>query len=277
MSPDFIIDVTETDFEYEVMQYSLNTPVIVDFWAPWCQPCKIISPLLENLAREGNGFFRLAKVNTDQNPNLALRFGVRSLPTIKAFVQEQVVGEFVGSIPEIRIREFLSKLMPPSPISLAVEKAESILAEHQWRDAELEFKDILTQDPGQLDAILGLSIALLGQGKASEALPILSHFPASKQYSQAEKLLPLAETLDALHRGTLPDDKENDATYANCIRLASRGNIPAALDGLLDVIRREKNYREGLARQVYLGLLELLGESDPQTRQYRSELASVLF
>ena len=277
MGPDFIIDVSETDFEYEVMQFSLNTPVIVDFWAPWCQPCKIISPMLENLAREGNGFFRLARVNTDENPNLALRFGVRSLPTIKAFVQEQVVGEFVGAIPEVRIREFLSKLMPPSPISLAIEKAESILAEHQWYDAEIEFKDILSQDPTQIDAVLGLAFALLGQGKASEALPILMHFPASKQYAHAEKLLPLAEAIDALQRKALPDERENDATYANCIRLAARGNIPAALDGLLDIIKRERNYRDGLARQVFLGLLELLGENDPQTRQYRSELASVLF
>jgi putative thioredoxin len=277
MSPDYIVDVSETDFEYEVLQYSLNTPVIVDFWATWCQPCKILSPLLEQLAVEGNGFFRLAKVDADQNPNLAIRFGVRSLPTIKAFVQQQVVGEFVGAIPEVRVRDFLSRLAPPSPISLAIEKAQSLLAQHQWQEAELEFKDVLSQDPTPLDAVLGLAMAYLGQGKSTEALPILSNFPASKQYTLVEKILPLAKTMEAFHHKQLADNLELDITFQNCIRLAVRGNIPAALDGLLDILRRSKNYRDGLARQVFLGLLELMGENDSQTRQYRSELGMVLF
>jgi putative thioredoxin len=277
MAQDFIVDVTETDFEYEVINYSLNTPVIVDFWASWCQPCKILSPLLERLALEGNGFFRLAKVDADSNPNLALQFGVRSLPTVKAFVQSQVVAEFVGLQPETRIKEFLARLAPPSPISLAVEKAQSILADNDWKSAEHEFREILFQDSNQIDAILGLAMSLLGQGKFEEVLPMLHNFPPSKQYNQAEKLLPLAESLENFQHKQLIIENDLDIAFENSIRLASRGNLLASLDGLLEILRQNKRYRDNIARQVFLSLLELLGEESPQTRQYRSELATVLF
>ena len=277
MSQDYIVDVTETDFEYEVINYSLNTPVVVDFWATWCQPCKILSPLLEKIAVEGNGFFRLAKVDVDNNPNLALQFGVRTLPTVKAFVQSLVVSEFAGLQPETRVREFLARLAPPSPISLAIEKAQSTLAENEWTNAELEFRDILSQDPTQIDAVLGLVMALLGQGKYEEALPILKDFPPSKQYNQAEKLFPLAETLDNFQHKRLVIENDLDIAFENCIRLASRGNILSALDGLLEILRQNKRYRDNIARQVFLSLLELLGDESSQTRQYRSELAAVLF
>jgi putative thioredoxin len=277
MSQNFIVDVTETDFEYEVINYSLNTPVVVDFWASWCQPCKILSPILEQLAVEGHGYFRLARVNVDKNPNLALQFGVRTLPTIKAFVQSQVIAEFVGAQPETRVREFLTHLAPPSPISLAIEKAQSILAEHEWNTAEAEFREILDQDPMQIDAVLGLMMALLGQGKSDEALPVLRNFPASKQYTQADKLLPLAAALENFRHKQLVIENDLDIAFENCIRMASRGNILAALDGLLEILKQDKRYRDNIARQVFLSLLELLGDASPEARQYRSELAMALF
>jgi putative thioredoxin len=277
MAEDFILDVSETDFEYEVVNFSLNTPVVVDFWASWCQPCKILSPMLEQLAVEGKGYFRLARVDVDRNPNLALQFGVRTLPTIKAFVQSQVVAEFVGAQPETRVREFLAHLAPPSPISLAVEKAQSILAEYKWSDAEEEFRDILKQDPFQIEATLGLAMALLGQGISTEVLPILRDFPPSKQYNQAQKLIPLATVLENFRTKKLVIENDLDIAYENCIRMASRGNILAALDGLLEILKQDKRYRDPIARQVFLGLIELLGESSSEARQYRSELAMALF
>lgn len=277
MDQDNIIDVTETDFDYEVIKYSLNTPVVVDFWAEWCQPCKILSPMLEQLASEGNGYFRLAKVDVDKNPNLALQFGIRSLPTIKAFIQEQVVGEFVGAQPEGRVREFLAKLAPPSPITLAIEKAQSILNKQDWVIAEKQFKEILSQDPSQIDAVLGLAIALLGQGKSEDAYPILRNFPTSRQFSRAEKMLPLASILEDFRLNKIVVENDLDIAFQTSIRLASRGNIFASLDGLLDILRQDKHYRSDIARQVFLSLLELLESDAPQTRQYRSELATVLF
>ena len=112
MASQFIIDVNEVNFEYEVIAFSKNKPVLVDFWAEWCHPCKTLSPILEKIVNEANGNLRLAKVNIDQNPNLAMRFNVRSIPTIKAFIEGRVATEFVGAQPEARLREIINNLTP---------------------------------------------------------------------------------------------------------------------------------------------------------------------
>jgi len=277
MASDNIVDVTESNFQYEVISYSENTPVVVDFWAEWCRPCKTLGPLLEKLAREAQGSFRLARVDVDANPNLALHYGVRSIPTVKAFSQGEVVAEFIGVQPEARIREFLSHLSPPSPLALAVEKGLSLLQDHEWAEAEDIFRDLLEQVPQQPEVQLGLAMALLGQGYGNEALRILRNFPASREYARAQILLPFAEELKNFEEGRLPNETDLDVAFAQAIRLASRGNIPAAVDGLLDILRQNKNYRQGAARHMVLALLELLGPNDPQSRSYRSELAAVLF
>ncbi len=277
MTTDYIIEVNETDFEYEVLSFSQNTPVVVDFWATWCRPCKTLSPLLENLAHEAMGAFRLAKVDVDENPNLALQFGVRTVPTVKAITMMQVVGEFVGNQPEERVRDFLSKITPPSQYSLSIEKAESLLANHAWEKAEETFSELLEHHPNQPNLLLGLAKASLGLGDALEALLILRNFPTSRQYARAEILLPYAESLAYFTKGQLPQEHDLDFAFQNAIRLASNGNLPSALDGLLDILRQEKRYRDGIAHKVVLALLELLGEDDPLTRNYRTELATILF
>jgi putative thioredoxin len=277
MSSDFIVDVSETDFEYEVLSYSQNIPVVVEFWATWCQPCKRLGPMLEGLAEEAQGAFRLARVDVDANPNLALRYGVRSIPTVKAFVQGQVVGEFAGLQPEPRVREFLSRLGPPSQGNLALEKANSLLAESAWSEAEALYRELDEQAQNQPRVLLGLVKALLAQGKAAEALFTLNNFPASKEYNSAELLRPLAEAMVKFEKNELPDENELDAMFRNSVRLAKRGNIPAALDGLLDLLRQQKRYRGDRARQVFLGILALYEPEDPFVKQYRAELSSVLF
>jgi putative thioredoxin len=278
MAPsNFIFDVTEADFEYEVLSYSQNTPVVVDFWATWCQPCKRLGPMLERLAEEAHGNFRLARVDVDANPNLALRYGVRSIPTVKAFSQGQVVGEFAGLQPEMRVREFVEKLGPPSEASLAQEKADSLLADHQWAEAETIYRALEEKNQNQPNVLLGLVKALLAQGKVGEALFILNYFPASREFNAAQILRPLADAMIKAERNELPDETDLDVMFRNSIRLAARGNHLAALDGLLDILRQDKRYRSDKARQVFLGIVELLGSDDPDARQYRSELASVLF
>jgi putative thioredoxin len=277
MVSNFIIDVNEQNFEYEVLKYSNNTPVVVDFWASWCRPCLAQGPLLERLATEGQGTFRLAKVDTDANPTLAITYGVRSLPTLKAFVQGEVVAEMVGAQPEGRLRELLASLMPPSPAALSLEKADGLLSLHEWSGAERTYREVLTQTPGQPAPLLGLAKSLLAQNKAKEALGILFNFPASKLYIKAEELQPLAQALYDLQNGRLSDESELDNLFMNAVRLASRGNNPAALDGLLEILRQNKRYGDGKARQVFVGILNIMGEEDPDTRLYRTELASVLF
>jgi len=211
-----------------------------------------------------------------------VRLGLPGLVAVRnirrdMFSQGQAVGELVGLQPENRLRDFLGKLMPPSPASLALEKGQNLAAVYHWKEAESIFRQVLETEPAQTAALLGLAMALLGQGKGSDALSILSAFPASKEYTRAELLRAYADALVGLEKDSLPAETDLDAAFANSVRLAKRGNIPAALDGLLDILRQDKRYRNGAAKQLVLGLLELLGPDDAQTRAYRSELAMILY
>jgi putative thioredoxin len=276
MASDNIIDVTEGSFEYDVLAYSQQIPVVVDFWAEWCIPCRTLGPMLERLAQESQGAFRLAKVDVDSNPKLAQQYNVYSIPAVKAFRDGRVVSEFVGVIPEAKLREYI-RALAPSELDLVLEKGQSMLKLEQWRSAEQVFRQILAKNPQHPAALLGLARSLLVQGESDEALGILHSFPASREYSTAQTLLPLAEALHRQGNGDEWSDDPLDAAFNRAVRLVQRGNLPAALDGLLDLLRENKTYRHGAARKVVLGIFELLGEENPLTREYRKELASVLF
>ncbi|HNT53881.1 MAG TPA: tetratricopeptide repeat protein [Anaerolineaceae bacterium] len=277
MGTNFILDVNEANFEYEVISFSQNTPVVAAFWATWRQSAQELAALLERLAREAQGAFRLARVDADRNPNLTVRYGVRSLPTVKAFTQGQVVAEFVGLQPESRVRDFLNGITPPSPFNLALERADGFYQLRQYEQAEKAYRRLLELQPGTPAALLGLARTLLRRGTAPEALTILKDFPDSRQMIQAELLRPLAERLVDLQVGRLPLEHDLDVLFARALQLAQHGNIYAALDGLIELLRQNKRYGNGRARQVALGLIELLGDDDAATRSYRNELATVLF
>lgn len=272
-----IVEVTETNFEYEVVAYSQNNVVVVDFWAEWCVPCKTLGLVLEKLINEAPGSFRLARVNVDFNPNLAAQFGIGSIPTLKAFSGGQVVGELVGNQPESRIRDFISKLAPPSPFALKVAQVGGLLRQRNWQEAETLSRDILESSADNPAALLNLSIALLGQGIAAEPLEILSDFPASKEFQRAMLLLPYAKTLRDCDLDRLLQDTDLALAFSNDIHLAKQGKFEAAIDGLMDILRQDKRFGNGLARQVILALLELISGSEETVRGYRAELASILF
>jgi putative thioredoxin len=276
MASDFIIEVSEGDFEYQVLAYSQQIPVVVDFWAEWCIPCRTLGPMLERLAVQAGGAFRLAKVNVDLNPNLAFRYNVRSIPAVKAFRDGKIVSEFMGVQPEPRLREFIRQIAP-SPADLTLEKGNSLLQEGEWENAEVTFREALEVNPGSPAGLLGLAKCLLAQGKAYEAQSILDSFPASREYKTADTLKPLADALLRLENGDTDSDDPLEAAYLRSLRLFSRGNSEAALDGMLDILRENKHFREGEVRQVFLGALEVIGLENPLMRQYRQELASVLF
>jgi putative thioredoxin len=271
-----IVHVNEVDFQAEVLLHSGQRPVVVDFWAEWCIPCKTLDPILENLAAEAAGAFRLAKLNVDENPRLAEEYGVRGIPSVKIFRHGQVVAEFAGVRTETQVRELLRSI-EPAPADLVIGRANSLLASEDWEEAKLLFRDSLTENPDQPGALLGLARAHLAEGNFLAALPILREFPVSKEYISAELLLPLAEALAELELNQLDTDDETTALYTNALRLGSQGRLLAALDGLLDTVRANKRFRNGQPRQVILGLLEVLGEDNPATREYRAELARLLF
>jgi len=165
MNP-FMLDVNEANFEQEVLLRSHEVPVVVDFWAEWCGPCKVLGPILERLAIEGGGRFILAKINVDQNPGLAMRFGVQGIPAVKAFKQGKVEAEFVGSQPEPVVRRFIQRLVP-SPAEQAAQAANSLLVTHHWKEAEEAFREALAEDERNAVAALGLMKSLLMQGRAA--------------------------------------------------------------------------------------------------------------
>jgi putative thioredoxin len=232
---------------------------------------------LERLAIEAGGTFRLAKVNVDDNPKLAVRYGVQGIPAIKGFRQGEVVSELVGNQPEPIVRRFLERLAP-SQYDRALEEARSLQAVRRWPEAEQAFRRVLEEREVSSPAALGLVECLLMQGKGGEAQAILRAFPPGNDWPTAERLLPLAELLAQVEQeGTAPDDDPLAAELHQCGRLIGRGNLPAAMDGLLDLLRADKTFRKGLPKQVLLALFALLGEQDPLTRSYRDELASVLF
>jgi putative thioredoxin len=277
MTSDFIINVSESNFEFEVLAYSQQTPVVVDFWAEWCGPCKSLGPTLETLAQQGQGSFRLAKVNVDENPNLAVRYGILSIPAVKAFRDRTVVAEFVGAQPEQRVREFLQSIAPTKG-DLALAKGQSLLYSQEAAKAETAFRESLSASPTNSAALLGLAKSLILQGETGESFEILSSFPASRDFNAAQTLTPLIEAMQDLKESKLPEEENPlDPAFKRAIQLILRGNFEAAMDGLIEILRENKQYRDGKPRLILIALFELLGKENPITHQYRNELASVLF
>jgi putative thioredoxin len=274
---EFITDVTESDFELTVIARSHQIPVVVDFWAEWCGPCRIISPLLEKLAVEGKGAFLLARLDVDDNPVISSQYNVRNLPNIKAFRDGVVVDEFSGALPEPKVREFIRKVAP-SEADRALAKAHSLLATRHWSQAEEAFRQAFEDQPKDGSVALGFVKALLAQGKGCEAVDLLENFPGGMEIATAEKLKPLANLLCEVEPTDPPiAESDLDAMFYQAGRLLARGQWEAGMDGLLELLRRAKKYRKGEPRLIVLGIFELLGEDDPRTREYRQELASVLF
>ena len=276
---EFIFETAEATFETDVVSRSYETPVIVDFWAPWCGPCRSLGPLLEGLAQERDGAFLLAKVNVDENPGLAVRFGVQGIPAVKAYHNGEVVAQFTGVAPERTVREFIQRVAP-GEADTASSEAASLLATRHWEQAEEQLRVVLDSQPYNPAATLGLVRALIAQGKGDAALAFVEDFPASSEIVAAQQLQPLAKLLAEVEYGNSNNADEVDvleAQYWQSARLLARGQHAAAMDGLLEVLRQDKDFRSGEPRMVILGVFALLGDDDPLTRQYRDELAGILF
>ena len=274
---EYILDVDEASFESDVVLKSHEVPVVVDFWAPWCGPCRMLSPMLERQAIEAGGSFLLAKINVDDNPALSIRFGVQGIPAVKAFRYGEIAAEFVGAQPESVVQRFIEQLAP-SETQQAIESALSLLGTRHYQQAETAFREVLDKDEANADAALGLVESLLMRGEGGEALEVLEHFPAGTAWAKAETYKPLSELLvETSQQEAGSEDDPLESSLHQSARLIERGNLEADMDGFLSILREDKNYRSGMVKQVMLALFELLGDQDPTTRKYREELASVLF
>ena len=269
-----VFEVSEHNFDTAVLARSHQVPVVADFWAPWCGPCRMLGPVLEKLAREANGAFVLAKVNSDENPGLAMRYGIQGIPAVKAFRDGNVVDEFMGALPEPAVRQFIRRIAP-SPADRLVAEAAKLLADHRWTEAETIYRQADTDQP---TVALGLAKALLGQGKVQPAQTLLDSINDGPELAATEKLRPLARLLASSasdHNDASQDELETLLERSR--QLMTERDFSAAMDALLDVLQRDKNHRGGEVRKAMIGLFELLGDDDPLTRAYRNKLTFVLF
>jgi putative thioredoxin len=279
-----IIDVGDTDFEREVVERSRQTPVVVDFWAPWCGPCRTLGPVLERLAAESAGAFVLAKVNVDQAPAVAQAFAIRSIPAVKGFRDGALVAEFVGAQPESVVREFVAALLPTEAERLARD-GEVRAAAGDAAAAEAAFREALGRDGREPRALLGLARLLAAQGHEADALALLDRVtPGAVVARDAARLAAELRTrLDgggdeaALRARVAADARDLDARLTLGRALAAREQYGDALAEFLAVVQQDARFADEAARRAMLDVFEVLGPRHPLTERYRGELAKALF
>ena len=271
-----IIDISEETFEFEVINYSAEVPVVLDLWAPWCIPCRVQSRDLAQLAHEADGGFRLARVNVDDQPKLAARLKVQQVPAIKAYVDGRIVAEVTGVLNEQNLRLFVDRILPKTG-SLLLEKGKSLMLLGDLPGAEQALAQYVYESHGEAAGLLALARVFLWQGQAQNALPILSSFPASSEFTTAKSFLPLAQVYAGFDSLPQPSPNPLEAAYRNSLRLAKNGKIEMALDGFLGILKQDKHFHSGQLHEIYLALLEVLGDNYPTVRQYRADLSNVLF
>jgi putative thioredoxin len=254
-----VIDVQEGDFDVRVVEASRGRPVVVDFWAAWCQPCLFLGPVLERLADENGGAFLLAKLDVDASPGLASRFAVQGIPAVKAFRDGHVVSEFVGAQPEDVVRRFIDSVLP----SAADDRAAAGREAESDSEAEAAFRDALKHDPSHPEAAAGLAALLLERGETDEARSVLASAPPIAPIRRLQAEIDLRA---AAGRG---------GELGEAARAALDGNPRGALERSLAAISADGE-REA-ARDLMVRMFEVLGDDDPLTREYRGKLASALY
>ena len=287
---DVIRDVTEAGFMAEVIEASKTIPVIVDFWAPWCGPCKTLTPLIESAVKAAKGKVVLAKVDVDQAQRISAQLRIQSIPTVYAFWQGQPVDAFQGALPGSEVKAFVDKiaaLAGDGGLGEALETAETLLSEGATTDAAEIFAAVLVEEPENATAYAGLARAQMATGGLDQAEALLNAAPAKIAGSplieavraqielarQAEKAGPLVE----LERAVATDPANHQARFDYATALHAGGQIEEAVDQLLDLFRRDREWNDGAAKAQLFTIFEALKPTDPIALKGRRRLSSMIF
>ncbi len=290
-----IFDATTADFQQTVMQASLEKPVIVDFWAPWCGPCKQLMPLLEKAVHAANGEVLLAKVNLDENPELAQALRVQSVPTVFAFFGGQPVDAFQGVVPESQIQAFIEKLIQnaraakPDSINIedALKTAAQALSDNDLQTANTLYTQILQQDENNAKAYAGIIRVFIAAGQIEQASSLLENAPdtmaADSSLKEAKTALDLIQNapdiselqslINAVENN--PDDHQAKIDLAEA--QFATGHKEEAIETLLTSIAIDRDWNDALARTTLLKFFEAIGHADPITIKGRKKLSTLLF
>lgn len=274
-----VTDVDTAGFNEHVIQRSHEVPVVVDFWAEWCGPCKTLGPTLERLTDEAGGVFELAKVDVDQNQELAGQMGVQGIPTVVAFRDGQPVSQFTGALPEAKVKEWLTEFMP-SPMDDFVTAADDLYDGGRIEEAAAMYRKILESDATHEEAAIALASILLEAGDTESALAVLEPIPSSVGVDRVRAAVRLGaepSTSTGDLEAALAQDPDNEALRIDQARaLIGNQDYPGALDQLLEVVSRKGELMDN-ARSVMLDVFEVLGADSPITQDYRRRLANALF
>ena len=288
---DLVKDTTTAGFMTDVIEASKTQPVLVDFWAPWCGPCKQLGPLIEKVVREAKGAVKLVKMNIDEHPAIAQQMGVQSIPAVFAFADGRPVDGFMGALPESQIKEFIARIAGPSAAEAGLEEvlasAQAAFEEGDVAGAAEIFAAVLQEDRENIAAIAGLARCLISSGELDRAQQTLALAPPDKEndplIAGARAALELAEqTADLGDLGELAgrleaDANDHQARFDLALALNARGDREDAVNHLVEIVRRKRDWNEEAARKQLVQFFEAWGPTDPMTIEARRKLSSVLF
>ncbi len=289
-----IKDSDTAGFAQDVIEASMTTPVIVDFWAPWCGPCKQLTPALEKTVQAARGAVRLVKVNIDENQELAAQMRIQSVPAVYAFVKGQPVDGFVGAQSESQVKAFVDRLasqagaeLGPSPVDQALEQAQAALESGQPAAASALFGQVLQHEPDNETALAGLIRCHLDAGDVAAARQMFDSLPEDKTaaaaFASIKAALELAE--QSAETGEIPEiearvaaqPNDHQARFDLAMALHAAGEREAAVEALIEIIGRDRNWNEAAARHQLLKFFEAWGPKDELTQSARRRLSSLLF
>ena len=289
-SGDLVRDTTTASFRQDVIAESMNRPVLVDFWAPWCGPCKQLTPVLEKAVNAAAGKVVLAKMNIDEHPSIAGQLGIQSIPAVIAFDKGRPVDGFMGAVPESQIKEFIERLAGPggpSPIEAALEEAASLVGAGDLSGASEIYAAVLEQEPDNVVALAGFAKLQLDAGEIENAKRVLAMVPEDKANDLAlagiRAALELAEQaaslgdLAGLQKAIDANPDDHQARFDLALGLAARNQRDQAVDHLIELHKRDKTWNEDAARKQLLQFFEAWGVMDPDTIRGRRKLSALLF